>query len=77
MFNYSDLRHNFIFCSGVFTCNKTNQLEIRIINLIILIIHFILGGQVDIKLSLLMTKGQLEVEVICARGIKGEPPGIF
>ncbi|XP_073997742.1 regulating synaptic membrane exocytosis protein fife isoform X2 [Rhodnius prolixus] len=36
-----------------------------------------LGGQVDIKLSLLMTKGQLEVEVICARGIKGEPPDTY
>lgn len=31
--------------------------------------------QAELKLSLLMTKGQLEVEVICARGIQGELPG--
>ncbi|XP_039300565.1 regulating synaptic membrane exocytosis protein 1-like [Nilaparvata lugens] len=30
--------------------------------------------QAELKLSLLMTKGQLEVEVICARGIEGEIP---
>ncbi|XP_014243367.1 regulating synaptic membrane exocytosis protein 1 isoform X2 [Cimex lectularius] len=36
-----------------------------------------IGGCVEIKLSLLMTKGQLEVEVIGARGIKGEPPDTY
>nr|XP_024214691.1 regulating synaptic membrane exocytosis protein 1 isoform X3 [Halyomorpha halys] len=35
------------------------------------------GGQAEIKLSLLVTKGQLEVEVISARGIKGEPPDTY
>lgn len=34
-----------------------------------------IGGQAEIKLSLLMTKGQLELEVISARGLRGEPPG--
>ncbi|XP_054286465.1 regulating synaptic membrane exocytosis protein 1-like isoform X1 [Macrosteles quadrilineatus] len=32
------------------------------------------GNQAELKLSLLMTKGQLEVEVVCARGIKEDPP---
>ncbi|BET03056.1 Hypothetical protein NTJ_15874 [Nesidiocoris tenuis] len=35
------------------------------------------GTHVEIKLSLLMTKGQLEVEVIQARGIRGEPPDTY
>ncbi|XP_075225744.1 regulating synaptic membrane exocytosis protein fife [Lycorma delicatula] len=34
-------------------------------------------GNLKLKLSLLMTKGQLEVEVICARGIEGEPPDTY
>lgn len=35
----------------------------------------LIGGQTELKLGLLMTKGQLEVEVVCARGIQGDPPG--
>ncbi|KAG8301679.1 hypothetical protein J6590_047874 [Homalodisca vitripennis] len=39
--------------------------------------HRTSGGQAEVKLSLLMTKGQLEVEVLCARGIQGEPPDTY
>lgn len=35
------------------------------------------GCHIELKLGLLMTKGQLEVDVVCARGIRAEdsPPG--
>lgn len=37
------------------------------------------GCHIELKLGLLMTKGQLEVDVVCARGIRAEdsPPGMF
>jgi len=36
------------------------------------------GCHIELKLGLLMTKGQLEVDVVCARGIRAEdsPPGL-
>lgn len=36
------------------------------------------GYHIRLKLGLLMTKGQLEVDVVCAQGIRAEdsPPGM-
>lgn len=38
-----------------------------------------IGCHIELKLGLLMTKGQLEVDVVCARGIRAEdsPPGKY
>lgn len=40
---------------------------------------FLTGSHIELKLGLLMTKGQLEVDVVCARGIRAEdsPPGVL